>query len=849
MSKNRKQSNSEKHSNHMSTIHDKAIEYLQAGLSVIPTKADKLPAIGSWKEYQSQIMDKAEADRHFAKSPSLAIICGAVSGNVEVIDVDVKHDTTGKLWDTLSELIKDVLPDTYSRLVIAQTPSAGYHLYYKCEAIDGNKKLAKNEAKEVIIETRGEAGYVLAYPSPGYAFIQGDPTQIPTISKEERDTLLGIARSFNETEDAPAIPSTPRQSTYTATGLSPWEDYNQRGDVVGLLLTNRWTVYPKPDPQRIYLRRPGDTPTKYSGNFHTTKRKFIVFSSSTDFTSEQPYSPSDVFTLLECSGDKKLAYRRLRELGYGDDLYSGSLKPTLVRTERITVEAVNRVTGETSVIASPGGSLKIEELQDGQRITITPGADATSEDVLRALEFIQRDGKQAYVSTEAGLIRDYTYQLQAIIDKYADIDEHQGGLNDQEIDAFRDEIVTTGARLQPLDRDHFNALLLHQEALQALGITKESLEHTQEKLRQQEQTEKQREVLAGALQEAYQAQDAGDVARALSITKAGITQAEQQGVKDLLPPAISYSGILEAIAQTPASYKTGYKSLDTFVGFPPGAITLIAGRPSHGKTSFMMNLLTRMSQVYPDQTFYFFSYEEARANLAIKIINQLAGAELKRYYRDVPELTRLTNYDFIKHYIRNNRGDIEALEEAKKLFSELWDSGRIQVVDKNYSVENLSRIITHIQKTEPLGAVIIDYVQRMNTERKTQDKRTEIAHISDQVLQIAKNSGLPIILGSQLNREAVEKGKGSKKPTLENIKEAGNLEEDANTVLSVYCEAREKEQTPDGKDYSKERVVDLEIKALKNREGEVNRAQMLIWDRWTQRITDPSELERKPKTP
>jgi replicative DNA helicase len=840
LSKKSNNRNSEKHSNHMSTIHDKAIEYLQAGLSVIPTKADKTPALPAWKNYQSQIMTKAEADTYFVKSTSLAIICGAVSGNVEVIDVDVKHDATGKLWDTLSELIKDVLPDTYSRLVIAETPSGGYHLYYKSEAIDGNKKLAKNEAKEVIIETRGEAGYVLAYPSPGYAFIQGDPTQIPTISKEERDTLLGIARSFNEIEDAPAIPSTPRQSTYTATGISPWEDYDQRGDVVGLLLNKRWTVYPKNDPERIYLRRPGNTPTKYSGNFHTGKRKFIVFSSSTDFTSELAYSPSDVFKLLECSGDKSLAYRRLRELGYGDDLYSGSLKPTLVRTERITVEAVNRVTGETSVIASPGGSLKIEELQDGQRITITPGADATSEDILRALEFIQRDGKQASISTEAGLIRDYTYQLQAIINKYTDRDHHQGGLNDQDIDDFKDEIVTTGARLQPLDRDTFNALLLKQEGIQALGITKESLEDTQEKLRQLEQTQKQREVLAGALQKAYQAQDAGDVAGALSTLKAGITRAEQQGVKELLPPAITYSGILEAIAQTPASYKTGYDSLDNFVGFPPGAITLVAGRPGHGKTSFMMNLLTRMSQAYPGQTFYFFSYEEARANLAIKIINHLAGADLRGYYKNVPELTRLTNYDFIKHYIRNQRTDIKELEQGKQLFSELWDSGRIRVVDKNYSVENLSKIITHIQKTEPLGAVIIDYVQRMNTERKTQDKRTEIAHISDQVLQIAKNSGLPIILGAQLNREAVD-SKGSK-PRLENLKEAGNLEEDANTVLSVYCEAREKEQTAEGKEYSKKRVVELEVKALKNREGEVNRMQTLYWDRWTQRITDPSEL-------
>ena len=124
----------------------------------------------------------------------------------------------------------------------------------------------------------------------------------------------------------------------------------------------------------------------------------------------------------------------------------------------------------------------------------------------------------------------------------------------------------------------------------------------------------------------------------------------------------------------------------------------------------------------------------------------------------------------------------------------------------------------------------------MRTERKTQDKRTEIAHISDQVLQIAKDSGLPIILGAQLNR-ATTTGP-TKKPALENLKEAGNLEEDANTVLSVYNESREKEESETGETYKGLREVELEIKALKNREGEVNQTAKLTFDKWTGVIKD-----------
>jgi replicative DNA helicase len=122
----------------------------------------------------------------------------------------------------------------------------------------------------------------------------------------------------------------------------------------------------------------------------------------------------------------------------------------------------------------------------------------------------------------------------------------------------------------------------------------------------------------------------------------------------------------------------------------------------------------------------------------------------------------------------------------------------------------------------------------MRTDRRTQDKRTEIGHISDQVLQIAKENNLPVILGAQLNRSTQKN-----KPTLENLKEAGNLEEDANTVLSIYNEHREDlENKENGGETIKVRHVSLEIKALKNREGEANRKTVLDFDQYTGVITN-----------
>ena len=233
--------------------------FLKAQLSVIPTKEDKLPALLSWKPYQSKRIAEDEVEALFsgANVKGLAIICGAISGGLEVIDVDTKHDTTGSLWDELRGLIEDNLPELYSRLVIAQTKSGGYHIYYRCSSIAGNLKLSTKLNREVLIETRGEGGYVVAPPTPGYTYIQGEPGNIPTITPEDREILFSIAKSFNELEEIK--PKVTTSTTYNSTGLSPFEDYNQRGDIVALLESKGWKVVTQRG-QRINLIVTGKLP-------------------------------------------------------------------------------------------------------------------------------------------------------------------------------------------------------------------------------------------------------------------------------------------------------------------------------------------------------------------------------------------------------------------------------------------------------------------------------------------------------------------------------------------------------------------------------------------------------------
>ena len=74
-------------------------------------------------------------------------------------------------------------------------------------------------------------------------------------------------------------------------------------------------------------------------------------------------------------------------------------------------------------------------------------------------------------------------------------------------------------------------------------------------------------------------------------------------------------------------YKTGFKELDNFVAIEPGTLTIVAGRPSHGKTTMMLNMYRNMISANEDKSFLFYSYEEHRQDIINKIIISLARLE------------------------------------------------------------------------------------------------------------------------------------------------------------------------------------------------------------------------------
>jgi replicative DNA helicase len=772
-------------------ITQKALEYLDYQLSVIPTKADKHPALHELIPWFTQRMSPEQAQDFFsgANVKGLGIVCGAISGGLEVIDVDTKHDTTGRLWEDFRDLIEGTLPQVWQSLVIAQTQSGGYHLYYRCSSVAGNLKLANKANKEVLIETRGERGYVVAPPSPGYSYLQGDPAQIPTITPQDRQALLSIARSFSEVKDPQEQPRTYTPDTRArTTGDSPFEDYNKRGDVVGLLRSHGWKQVSQ-TAERINLLRPGDTDSKTSGNFHTGLRLLRVFSSSTGFDPDRAYNPSQVYSLLECNSDHSLAYRRLLENGYGEALGDRSYQPTQIKTEQITVKAISPVNNVNTVITTAGQSLKVEDLQGaiGQQVLITSPGPQAQEEVLRAIEFIQgqEQKKRIYVSQGADEIREYRYQLQAILSKYAAIQDQQGQLSDRDTDGLLDEVVTLGARLEPLDRDVFKTEFLALEAIQLLGISEESLSITTDRLTSTRDREAQSQKLSKLLTQAHSLHDKGENEKALELLEGRVREVKLQNKatefsKLLLPT--SEAQIKAEEASLPESLDSGFRIGEEELLLPGGAISVYAAPTNHGKTVLLINTVLNVAQRYPDKRFVFFTYEERETAILQYFLNTYIDLDLNS--------SKKTNRRILREYFRTgstafiSKKNLPYFEQKKAEFFQTYiQTGRILVKYVDYNSEELNTAIEYLIKQAPdIGGIFIDYFQLLRLPKEKNSRQEELKQICLSLKDTAVRTGLPIVLAAQFNREVTNLQRLH--PT--NIGEAGDIERIVNTLIGAW---------------------------------------------------------------
>lgn len=322
-------------SNTLSEVWGQVEKMLADGLSVIPVrdkqegeKPAKTPYY-SWKKYQTTPYTKDELwhDMESKGTTAVSIICGKISGALEVIDVDIKFK--GDAGIQLFNIIQDFNADLFKRLRIHRTPSGGFHLLYRIynppDDLPGNLKLAGRKATEQeltdkpkvkiynFLETRGEGGYILAPPSMGYTIHKDIP--IPLITWQEREDLINLCKGMDEEiKHIPSYRSTEKTNNYY--DECPWDDYNNRADPIDIMLRNGWQHETTKNANNIYFTRPGKN-TGISMSFREDIRKFYCFTSSTDFDNNTAYSPVDVILQLEHGSDKKSCYAYLVNNGYG----------------------------------------------------------------------------------------------------------------------------------------------------------------------------------------------------------------------------------------------------------------------------------------------------------------------------------------------------------------------------------------------------------------------------------------------------------------------------------------------------------------------------------------------------
>lgn len=370
---------------------------------------------------------------------------------------------------------------------------------------------------------------------------------------------------------------------------------------------------------------------------------------------------------------------------------------------------------------------------------------------------------------------------------------------------------------------------------QATSLTEEDLASRALEASTKASVMRSQAILRNYLPDIQEKASQGDITGAeLELSKALRDIRSSRGV--VAPEPYLVEDLTADIKATSPALATGYQKLDEIARLPVGAITIIAGRPGHGKTTFQLNLLVNMLRAYPGKKFYFFSYEEARKAIATKLLMILAGVELNRD----------TNYGAYVNYLQEKRGTKPKIEQAIKEYEQLTSTGRLLISDKMYAGEDLASVIGLLAKSGDTGAVIVDYIQKIPLLRPSQSQRyLDIKLVSGMLLEQAVSQDIPLILGAQLGRDRTQ---GSK-PRLDNLRESGDIEQDANLVIGLYNDAVEKmEEESYQSPVKMDPQVDLEISVLKNRAGIAGRAYTLTFSRPILTITDKSSGASSSKT-
>ena len=220
--------------------------------------------------------------------------------------------------------------------------------------------------------------------------------------------------------------------------------------------------------------------------------------------------------------------------------------------------------------------------------------------------------------------------------------------------------------------------------------------------------------------------------------------------------------VIASLAEAPEMVPTPWRDVNALIGgLRPGCVYIVGARPATGKTAMGLNLAVGMAK--SGSVAAFVSLEMSEAELQKRLIAQLGKVNLKSLVNNA-----LDEDDWPRV--------AAAREQIMQLPLAVLDNAAATVAQIRGYVRSLSR-------TQKLGSLTVDYVGLLQGD-PSKERRILIGEFSRAMKLIAKEFHIPVIVLSQLNRESEKRM--DKRPSIAELKESGDLEQDADVVLLLW---------------------------------------------------------------
>ncbi len=237
---------------------------------------------------------------------------------------------------------------------------------------------------------------------------------------------------------------------------------------------------------------------------------------------------------------------------------------------------------------------------------------------------------------------------------------------------------------------------------------------------------------------------------------------------------------------------TGYSSLNWLTdGFHKTELTIIAARPAMGKTALILNFMLR--QIKQDIPVLMFSLEMSKSSLYKRLFSIISGVDAGKI----------------------NKGQLNE-SEVKKIIAaaDFLESKRdkLFIIDKSSITINDMIVEAKTMKNKGIQVIYIDYLQLLNTESVYKNRAIEMGEISRNLKILAKELDVAVVAVAQLNREVEHRT--NKRPNLADLRDSGEIEQNADNVWFLYREGYYLEQT--GEQSSNDSQTELSIAKHRN---------------------------------